>query len=110
MFSYALQVARKLWKDGNGELSAECEGSTIWAASSSAAGANVITLTAFTLATVEFPVQIKAQEESNHVVGTNSLPSFPDRENLPCVAAMVKDDVADLANRLPTHNHRRTRT
>ena len=36
-------------------------------------------------------VQRKAQEEINRVVGTDRLPSFSDRENLPYIDAMVKE-------------------
>ncbi|OJI85071.1 hypothetical protein ASPTUDRAFT_54746 [Aspergillus tubingensis CBS 134.48] len=52
----------------------------------------ISTLGGFFLAMVLYPdVQRKAQEEIDRVVGTDRLPSFSDRDNLPYIDAMVKE-------------------
>jgi cytochrome P450 len=54
----------------------------------------VINLTTFTLAMIKLPeAQRRAQEEIDRVVCSDRPPSFPDRENLPHVAAMVKEAI-----------------
>jgi cytochrome P450 len=76
-----------LRQDGNGELSVEDEESAIWTAYGVAADTTVVNLTALTLAMTKFPeAQRRAQEEIDRVVGA-------DRENLPYVAAMVKETI-----------------
>ena len=52
----------------------------------------VAAVTSVVLALVMFPeVQQRAQEEIDHVVGTNRLPTFEDRENLLYVDSIVKE-------------------
>jgi cytochrome P450 len=76
-------------------LSPEDEEAIIWSSASlygAAADTTVITLTAWTLAMIMFPeVQQRAQEEIDRVVGTDRLPTFDDRENLPYIDATVKE-------------------
>ncbi|KAH7305281.1 cytochrome P450 [Stachybotrys elegans] len=76
-------------------LSLETEEAIIWTAASlygAAADTTAITLTAFTLAMVLNPeVQSKAQEEIDRVVGTDRLPNFEDRDELPYVNALIKE-------------------
>ncbi|RMZ82568.1 hypothetical protein DV738_g1475, partial [Chaetothyriales sp. CBS 135597] len=56
------------------------------------ADTTVSSLSSLILALTLFPeVQKKAQEEIDAVVGTDRLPGFADRENLPYVNAMVKE-------------------
>ncbi|KAK6529943.1 hypothetical protein TWF281_009093 [Arthrobotrys megalospora] len=88
----------KLGDEGkNTGLSPEDEEAIIWTAASlygAAADTMVITLTAFTLAMILFPeVQRKAQEEIDRVVGTDRLPGFEDREQLPYVDALIKEAI-----------------
>jgi hypothetical protein len=91
------KLVETLRQDSNSELSVEDEESAIWTVASlygAAADTTVINLTAFTLAMVKFPEsRRKTQEEIGHVFGTDRLPSFPDRENLPYVAAMVTEAI-----------------
>lgn len=93
--SYVSQHLQELKEAGNGELSKEDEQSVVWTAASlygAAADTAVITLTAFTLAMLQFPeVQRKAQEEIDRVIGTTRLPTIEDRENLPYIDALVKE-------------------
>ena len=52
----------------------------------------VATITSVILALVMFPeVQQRAQEEIDNVVGTDRLPDFEDRKNLPYVQGIVKE-------------------
>jgi hypothetical protein len=112
---FVSRLVRKLRQDGNGERSFEGEESTIWTAASlygAAADTTVITLTVFALVMIRFRKRKgRAQEEIDLVVGISGLPSFPDRENLPCVAAMAKEAnhtlVAHLTHVLSTYGHRR---
>jgi cytochrome P450 len=85
-------------KTKNGDsasLNHEDEEAIIWTAASlygAVADTTVIILTAFTLAMILFPhVQLKAREEIDREVGTDRLPSFDDRENLPYINALVKE-------------------
>lgn len=94
--SYVSKLIQHLRGPGdNGKLSSEDEEAVIWSAASlygAAADTTVITLTAFTLAMLQFPdVQRKAQAEIDRVVGTSRLPTLEDRENLPYVDALVKE-------------------
>ncbi|RDA89341.1 hypothetical protein CP532_6183 [Ophiocordyceps camponoti-leonardi (nom. inval.)] len=53
---------------------------------------SVAILSGFVLAMATFPhVQIKAQEEIERVVGTDRLPGFADRANLPYIDAIVQE-------------------
>lgn len=57
-----------------------------------ASDTTVAAITSVILALVMFPeVQQRAQEEIGHVVGTDRLPTFEDRENLPYVDGIVKE-------------------
>lgn len=93
--SYVSQLVQQLQQDEGAKLSGEDEEAVIWTAASlygAAADTTAITLTAFTLAMVEFGhVQRKAQEEIDRVVGTDRLPTFEDREKLPYINALVKE-------------------
>lgn len=93
--SYVSKLVEHLKQEGDGNLSDEDEQAIIWSAASlygAAADTTAITLTAFTLAMILFPdVQKRAQEEIDRVVGTNRLPTFADRENLPYINALVKE-------------------
>ncbi|KAJ4190449.1 hypothetical protein NW767_011271 [Fusarium falciforme] len=56
------------------------------------ADTTVSTLSSLVLAMLLFPdVQQKAQEELDRVVGSDRLPEFEDRENLPYVNALIKE-------------------
>ncbi|KAI1629033.1 cytochrome P450 [Exophiala viscosa] len=58
------------------------------------ADTTVATLSSFSLAMMLHPeVQKKAQEEIDRVVGTDRLPTFSDRPNLPYIDAMVKESL-----------------
>ncbi|KAL0930685.1 O-methylsterigmatocystin oxidoreductase [Colletotrichum truncatum] len=93
--SYVSKLIKQLGEDEDGQMCNEDEEAVIWTAASlygAAADTAVITLNAFTLAMVQFPkVQRKAQEEIDRVIGTDRLPTFDDRENLPYVNALVKE-------------------
>ncbi|KAL4866732.1 hypothetical protein BDV12DRAFT_172550 [Aspergillus spectabilis] len=95
--SYVSKLIHEAKGENNGTLSPEDERAIIWTAASlygAAADTTVITLTSFTLAIIKFPhVQRKAQEEIDRVVGTNRLPTFEDRKNLPYVNALVKESL-----------------
>lgn len=93
--SYVSKLVQDLKEENNGSLSQENEQAVIWTAASlygAAADTTVIALTIFTLAMVMFPdVQQKAQEEIDRVVGTDRLPSFEDRDQLPYINGLVKE-------------------
>jgi cytochrome P450 len=95
--SFVSRLIRQCGLDSNGKgnLSAEDEHAIVWSAASlygAAADTTVITLTAFTLAMIQFPeVQRKAQEEIDAVVGTDRLPTFDDQEKLPYINAVIKE-------------------
>jgi len=94
--SYVSKLLQQIaGENESGKLSEEDEQSIIWSAASlygAAADTTVITLTVFTLAMIKFPdVQRKAQAEIDRVVGTDRLPTFEDRENLPYIDALVKE-------------------
>ncbi|KAI1308260.1 cytochrome protein [Xylaria venustula] len=56
------------------------------------ADTTVNAISSFFLAMTLFPeVQLKAREEIDRVVGTDRLPSFNDRENLPYIEAVLKE-------------------
>jgi cytochrome P450 len=80
-------------KDAN--LARDDEEAIKWTAVSLyAAGSDstVSILTSFVLAMVMFPeVQRKAQDEIDRVVGSDRLPGFQDRENLPYISGIVKE-------------------
>ncbi|KAK6341966.1 hypothetical protein TWF730_001450 [Orbilia blumenaviensis] len=82
---------------GSTGLGIQDEDAIIWTAASlygAAADTTVITLTAFTLAMILFPeVQRKAQEEIDRVIGSDRLPGFEDREQLPYIDALVKEAI-----------------
>ncbi|KAJ5388935.1 O-methylsterigmatocystin oxidoreductase [Penicillium cataractarum] len=84
--------------DGDTEkmrLSPEDELAIKWTAAQMYAGGadtSVSTLKSFVLAMVMFPeVQRTAQEEIDRVVGTDRLPGFEDRDNLPYIEGVVKE-------------------
>jgi cytochrome P450 len=94
--SYVSKLVKQLAREGETDaLSGEDEQAILWTAASlygAAADTTVITLTTFTLAMVLFPeVQRKAQVEVDRVVGTDRIPSFEDRDDLPYVSALVKE-------------------
>ena len=92
--SYVSKLVEQLERE-NGGLNAGDEEAIIWSAASlygAAADTSVITLTAFTLAMIEFPeVQRKAQQEIDRVIGNDRLPTFSDRVSLPYINAVVKE-------------------
>ncbi|KAH6620864.1 O-methylsterigmatocystin oxidoreductase [Chaetomium sp. MPI-SDFR-AT-0129] len=94
--SYVSKLIEQLKEEGDGsKLRAEDEEAIIWTAATlygAAADTTTISLTAFTLAMIKFDhVQRKAQEELDRVVGTDRLPTFEDRPNLPYTNALVKE-------------------
>ena len=93
--SYVSKLIEQLGDGDGSALDTDDEEAIIWSAASlygAAADTTVITLTAFTLAMLKFPgVQHKAQEEIDRVVGTDRLPRFEDRDNLPYIDALVKE-------------------
>lgn len=76
-------------------LTPEAEFDLKWSAASLYSGAadtTVSSLYAFFLAMAKYPeVAKRAQEEIDAVVGTDRLPGFADRENLPYANALVKE-------------------
>jgi hypothetical protein len=82
-------------EDQTSSLNREDEEAIAWTAASlygAAADTTAIALSVLTLAMLKFPhVQRKAQEEIDRVVGTDRLPSFDDRDNLPYISAIVKE-------------------
>ena len=93
---YVSKLVTQLTQESeDGKLSYDDEQAIIWSAAAlygAAADTAVITLTAFTAAMVMFPdVQQKAQDEIDRVVGTERLPTFSDRQNLPYIDALVKE-------------------
>ncbi|KAL4879859.1 cytochrome P450 [Aspergillus karnatakaensis] len=95
--SYVSRLLHEVQAENNGTLPAEDERAIIWTAASlygAASDTIVITLTTFTLAMLKFPhVQQKAQEEIDRVVGTDRLPNFSDRDNLPYINALIKESL-----------------
>ncbi|KAL5341444.1 cytochrome P450 [Aspergillus crustosus] len=95
--SYVSKLLDQVKAENNGTLEPEDESAIIWTAASlygAASDTIVITLTSFTLAMLKFPdVQRKAQEEIDRVVGTDRLPTFEDRDNLPYINALVKESL-----------------
>jgi hypothetical protein len=93
--SYVSKLIQQLKDEETADLSGEDEEAVIWTAASlygAAADTTVITLTAFTLAMIKFEhVQRKAQEEIDRVVGTDRLPGFDDRDELPYINALIKE-------------------
>ncbi len=94
--SYVSKLVQQLTQQSaDGKLSRDDEQAIIWSAASlygAAADTTVITLMAFTAAMIKFPeVQKKAQDEIDRVVGSERLPTFADRDNLPYIDAMVKE-------------------
>ncbi|RFU81476.1 o-methylsterigmatocystin oxidoreductase [Trichoderma arundinaceum] len=82
--------------DGTGvsEEDAEVIRMTATAMYGGGADTTVSTIMAFTIAMMLFPnVQRKAQEEIDRVVGSDRLPDYKDRENLPYVDALVKEAI-----------------
>jgi len=93
--SYVSRLVQQLQQEQGGRLNDDDEEAVIWTAASlygAAADTTTIILTVFTLAMIENThVQRKAQEEIDRVVGTDRLPTFEDRDNLPYVNALVKE-------------------
>jgi cytochrome P450 len=83
----------KLLQKGN--LDSEQDFVAKWSAASLYAGGadtTVSSMACFFLAMTLYPeVQRKAQEEIDRVIGTDRLPGFKDRENLPYVNAIIKE-------------------
>lgn len=94
---YVSKLVESLKSEEDATLSKEDEDAIIWTAASlygAAADTTVITLTALTLAMVKFPdAQRHAQEEIERVVGSDRLPTFSDRKDLPYVNALVKEAI-----------------
>ncbi|OOF97574.1 hypothetical protein ASPCADRAFT_129254 [Aspergillus carbonarius ITEM 5010] len=84
-----------LLQDGAPEPGSKEENTIKWSAGSLYAGGadtTVSSISSFFLAMALFPeVQRKAQEELDAVVGTNRLPQYEDREQLPYINALVKE-------------------
>ncbi|KAJ5205277.1 Cytochrome P450 [Penicillium cf. griseofulvum] len=84
-----------LLRDNSVEPGTEEEEVLKWAAGSLYAGGadtTVSSVASFFLAMALFPeVQRKAQEEIDTVLGSNQLPQFQDRDNLPYLNALVKE-------------------
>ncbi|KXG50521.1 Cytochrome P450 [Penicillium griseofulvum] len=84
-----------LLRDNYVEPGTEDEEVLKWSAGSLYAGGadtTVSSIASFFLAMALFPeVQRKAQEEIDTVLGTNRLPQFQDRDNLPYINALVKE-------------------
>ncbi|KAM0260067.1 hypothetical protein ACHAQJ_002991 [Trichoderma viride] len=81
-------------EDGTGVSEENAEIIQLTATSMYGGGADttVSTIMAFTIAMILFPeVQRKAQEEIDRVVGSDRLPGYEDRENLPYVEAIAKE-------------------
>ncbi|KAF7553348.1 hypothetical protein G7Z17_g3701 [Cylindrodendrum hubeiense] len=95
--SYVSKLVQQSSDGDKKEPDSSCDSEHIikWtAATLYAAGAEtmVTSLTNFILAMVMFPdVQRKAQEEIDRVTGTNRLPEFQDRVNLPYIEGLVKE-------------------
>lgn len=93
--SYVSRLIERLTEEDNAAPTGVAEEAIIWTAASlygAAADTSTIAMTVFTLAMTKFPhVQRKAQEEIDQVVGTDRLPTFEDRHNLPYINALVKE-------------------
>lgn len=94
--SYVSKLVHQCKSEADDEqLGREDSEAIAWTAASlygAAADTTVITLTIFTLAMLKNPkVQQRAQAEIDRVVGTDRLPSFADRDNLPYTAAIIKE-------------------
>lgn len=94
--SYVSKLVQQCKSETDGEQLGHDDSEAIaWTAASlygAAADTTVITLTIFTLAMLKNPeVQQRAQAEIDRVVGTDRLPTFADRDNLPYTAAIVKE-------------------
>ncbi|OCB88748.1 cytochrome P450 [Sanghuangporus baumii] len=80
---------------GKGNVSPEEEHIIKWSAASLYAGGadtTVSSLSSFFLVMTMYPeIQRKAQEEIDRVVGSDRIPGFEDRDNLPYVDAVVKE-------------------
>ncbi|KAK0610802.1 cytochrome P450 [Immersiella caudata] len=92
---YVSKLIQQMEQEKRATPHGEDEEAVIWTAASlygAAADTTTITLTAFTLAMVKHSdVQRKAQAEIDRVIGTDRLPTFADRENLPYTNALVKE-------------------
>ncbi|KAJ6000078.1 hypothetical protein N7481_000487 [Penicillium waksmanii] len=93
--SYVSKLLQGLKENNGAFLSQQDEQAVIWTAASlygAAADTTVIALTIFTLAMAMFPEsQQMAHEEIDRVIGTDRLPSFKDRDQLPYVNGLVKE-------------------
>lgn len=94
--SYVSKLVQQCKSEADDEwLSREESEAIAWTAASlygAAADTTVITLTVFTLAMLKNPeVQQRAQTEIDRVIGSDRLPTFEDRDNLPYTAAIVKE-------------------
>lgn len=91
----APSYVQALLEKGAGKLSAEDIHVIKWSAASlytGGADTTVSSITSFYLAMALNPlVQKKAQEEIDRVIGTERLPTFADRDQLPYVDAIVKE-------------------
>ncbi|KAF5597878.1 oxidoreductase [Fusarium pseudocircinatum] len=86
-----------LIKQHDGDLNEETDAAIKQTAAVMYAGGSDTTVSAicgFVLALLLFPdVQRKAQQEIDRVVGTERLPQFEDRDNLPYVDALIKESL-----------------
>jgi cytochrome P450 len=93
--SYVSKLLQNLKEENGAILRQQDEQAVIWTAASlygAAADTTVIALTIFTLAMVMFPnSQQMAHEEIDRVIGTDRLPNFKDRDQLPYVNGLVKE-------------------
>ncbi|EAQ92026.1 hypothetical protein CHGG_00261 [Chaetomium globosum CBS 148.51] len=93
--SYVSKLMEQLKEEPTVKLDADDEEAVIWTAASlygAGTDTTTVSLTVFTLAMIQFEyVQRKAQEELDRVVGTDRLPTFEDRPNLPYINALVKE-------------------
>ncbi|SCV44927.1 related to O-methylsterigmatocystin oxidoreductase [Fusarium fujikuroi] len=93
--SYRPSYVSSLVKQHDGDVDEETEAAIKQTAAVMYAGGadtTVSSIRGFVLAMLLFPdVQRKAQQEIDSVVGTERLPQFEDRDNLPYVDALIKE-------------------
>ncbi|KAH7329603.1 O-methylsterigmatocystin oxidoreductase [Stachybotrys elegans] len=92
--SYVSKLLEKL-RDQDGVVSEEDKEAIVWTAASLYGGGtdtSMIPLTVFTMAMAKWPhIQERVQDEIDRAVGTDRLPTFEDRRNLPYLNAVIAE-------------------
>ncbi|KAI0594821.1 cytochrome P450 [Biscogniauxia sp. FL1348] len=92
---YEPSYVSSLYDKPNGQVDPQEEYVVKWSSAAlytGGADTSVSTMSTFFLVMMSHPeIQRKAQEEIDRVIGTDRLPAFSDRDNLPYVEAVVKE-------------------